>query len=48
MVLILTVYPGFKVGSRFWVSVSVAVLVVKGLGCGLTGFILVRIGRLNN
>ena len=47
-VLILTVYPDFKVGSRFWVSGSWAVLVVEGLSCGLTEGRLVRIGRLNN
>ena len=34
-VLILTVSPGFKVDRRFWVSGSIAVVVVEGLGCGL-------------
>ena len=48
LVLILTVPPEFKVGSRFWVSGSIDVLVVKGLCCGITGCRLVRIGRLNN
>ena len=43
-VLILSVSPGFKVDRRFWVSGSIAVLVVEGLGCGLTEGRLVRIG----
>ena len=47
-VLILMVLPDFKVGSRFWVSGSLAVLVVEGLGCGLTEGRLVQIGWLNN
>ena len=38
------VLPDFKVGSRFWVSGSLAVLVVEGLGCGLTEGRLVQIG----
>ena len=33
--LILTVFPDFKVDRRFWVSGSIAVVVVEGLGCGL-------------
>ena len=48
LVLILMVSPGFKVDRQFWVSGSVAVLVVEGLGCGLTEGTLVRIGELNN
>ena len=48
LVLILTVSPGFKVCSRFWVSGSIAVSVVEGLGCGFTEGALVRIGRSNN
>ena len=47
-VLILTVYPSFKVDRRFWVSGSIAVLVVEGLGCGLTECILMWFGQLNN
>ena len=47
-VLIRMVSLGFKVGSRFWVSGSIAVLVVACLGCGLTEGALVQIGRLNN
>ena len=39
--------PGFKVDRWFWVSVSFAILVVEGLGRGLT-FRLVRIERLYN
>ena len=42
------VSPGFKVDRRFWVSGSVAVLVVEVLGCGLAEVRLVRIERLNN
>ena len=44
LVLILTVFPGFKVDRRFWVSGSIAVLVVEGLSYGLTKGRLVRIG----
>ena len=43
-VLILTISPGFKVDRRFWVSGSIAVLVVEGLSYGLTKGRLVRIG----
>ena len=39
-VLIVTVSPGFKVDRYFWVSGSIAFLVVEGLSCGL------REGRL--
>ena len=45
-VLILTVSPGFKVDRRFWVSGSIAALVI-GLGCALIEGRLMRIGRLN-
>ena len=44
----LTVSPGFKVDRRFWVSSSIAVLVVEGLRCGLAESKLVQIGQLNN
>ena len=47
-VFILMVSPGFKIDRWFWVSGSIAVLVVEGLGCGLAEGRLVRIGRLNN
>ena len=47
-VLIPTASPGFKVDRGFWVSGSIAVLVVEGLGCGLAEGRLVRIRRLNN
>ena len=47
-VLILTVSPGFKFDRQFWVSGSIAVLVVEGLGCGLPESRFVRIGWLNN
>ena len=40
--------PGFKVDRRFWVSGSIAVLVVEDLVCGSREGKLVRIGRLNN
>ena len=44
LALILTVSPGFKVSSQFWVSGLIAVLMVEGLGRSLTEGILVRIG----
>ena len=44
-VLILTVSPYFKVGSRFWVSGSIPVSAAEVLGCGLTEGTSVRIGR---
>ena len=47
-VLILTVYPGFKVDRQLWVSGSIALLVVEGLGCGLAEGRFVQIERLNN
>ena len=47
-VLIFAVPPGFKVDRRFWVSGSIAVLVVEDLVCGSREGKLVRIGRLNN
>ena len=43
-VLILTVSPGFKFDRQFWVSGSIAVLVVEGLGYGLPESRFVRIG----
>ena len=47
-VFILMVSPSFKVDRWFWVSGSIAVLVVEGLGCGLAEGRLVQIGWLNN
>ena len=47
-VLIFTVSPSFKVGRRFWVFDSIAVLVVEDLGCDFTEGKLVRMERLNN
>ena len=48
LVFILMASPGFKVDRWFWVSGSIAVLVVEGLGCGLAEGRLVQIGWLNN
>ena len=45
-VLILTVFPGFKIDRRFYVSGSIAVLVVESLGRGLAEDRLVQIGWL--
>ena len=48
LILILMVSPGFKVDRQFWVSGSIAIVVVEGLGCGLAEGKLVWIGWLNN
>ena len=40
-VLMLMVSADFKVGSRFWISGSISILVIKGGGCAL------REGQLN-
>ena len=48
LVLILTGSPGFKVDSWFWVSGSIADLVVEGLSYCLTEGALVQTGWLKN
>ena len=41
------VSAGSKVGSQFWISGSISILVIKGWGFALREVILVQIGQLN-